>query len=123
MTNPHNIKVGQKLWFVPWREHRKRGDVEIVRVGRKYGALNTAGSASIGHNDRLNLESLRVEVDGYGTVGQCYLDREEYERREAAYKAWSALKAAIGYRCPEGVTVEDIAQARRLLRLEEENNG
>lgn len=106
------LTVGQKLYFVP-AYNRQPYEVEVKKVGRRWAsAVN--GRIKM----RLDIETLCPhEDDGSGIA---YLSREDYEQRLALDVAWRELHKALIYRdrLPNGVTVEKIAEARKLLGLD-----
>jgi hypothetical protein len=112
------LTVGQKLWFV-WADKR-RGDpheVTVTRIGRKWAYLD--------RYETYRIDSNTLAVDGgagRSSPGHCYLSREGYEASLARNRAWNDLRKEIDRRKrPAGVTVEQIAEARRLLGLPAEN--
>lgn len=110
------LAVGQKLWFVPRYEHNAR-DVEVVKVGRKWAHV----TGYFGRPIRIDVETLRPHEDD--TSGQCYLSRQQCEEHLAREAAWKAFLRDIEsklsrWKCPAGVTVEKIHEARKLLGLE-----
>ena len=107
------LQVGQKLWFVPSSDYKKPCEVEIKKIGRKWAHTEQHCQVL-----RIDVETLRPhEDDG---MGQCYLSRDAYEAKQAIDAAWRELTKAIEsqrWRSPDGVTVEKIAEARKLLGL------
>ena len=87
MKNPHNIEVGQSLFFSRTinRGHRGRDDfwVKVSRIGRVWAY---AGD-SLSQTDRykISLETLAVDGGEYGSPGQCYTT--EKERRDGVEAA------------------------------------
>lgn|SRR5262245_22715503 len=111
-----NLQVGQRLWYVS-RDSRysTNREVEVTRLGRKWAYLDG------NERCRIDIETLTVDGGEYISPGRCYLSREEYEAERVLYSAWGRLQRDLRDhdRSPEGVTLEDIKQARALLRLEE----
>lgn len=106
------LTVGQKLWFVPGYNYQPF-DVEVVKIGRRWATVENYMHRAI----RIDIETMRPhENDGNGL---CYLSREDYETKQALGVAWRNLCSDISrmYRTPDGVTVEKIAAARKLLGL------
>jgi hypothetical protein len=56
--------------------------------------------------------------------GPFWLSQEDYERHVAVSTAWRNLQKRISRKLmPDGVTLDDVAQARVLLRLPETGDG
>jgi len=100
---------GQTLWWVPQRSKYAQ-EVVVLKIGRKWAQLD--------NGERVDIATLVADAGGYSPSGRCYLSKEAYEEKVALSKAWSAL--VDSFRCrnvPDGVTVDDIEAARKLLRL------
>jgi hypothetical protein len=107
------LAVGQKLWFVPSDTRYNKGpqECEVAKIGRKWAYLNWRGY-------RLDINSLRVDGGDYSSPGRCWLSVEEYESHVNSRAVWDAFRKAIDYKpIPDGVTVEHIEEAARLLKL------
>jgi len=109
--------VGQTLWFVYNNTYSNRlrldCEVTITKVGRAWLTLSS------GH--RIDKHTLEVDGKGYASDGRCYLSREKHEEEIAVAQEWKKFLRflqAKGYRVPNGATVESIAQAMRILKLE-----
>lgn len=109
------LAVGQKLWFVPRERYLGAArEVEVLKVGRKWATTTSV------RGYRVNIDTLIMDSEGYGGVGQCYVDREAYEEECRRDKAWDALRHRLGSwsaRRHPGVTVDDIEAAAKLLRI------
>lgn len=113
-----SLQVGQKLWYVPNdKRWGKEQEIEVTKVGRKW--------ANVGYLGRIDIETLSVDGRGYSSPGQCYLSREEWERNEVLSDAWWEFKELIKKtnKRPEGITIESIEQAKRLLGLDAASGG
>lgn len=103
------LAVGQKLWFVPNRKRSNAREVTIAKIGRKW--ITTT------EDDAMRLDVKTLQADGYWT-GCAYLSQQHYEESEAIKKAWSDLCDKMKwYNQPDGITVEEITEARNLLGL------
>ncbi len=107
------LQVGQKLWFVG--SHRHSGDpceVIVEKIGRKWATIDKMA-------DRIDIETLVADGNGYSSPGRCYLSRAEYESKIALDNAWGEFTKLMrnAYQMPNGMTVEKIAQARAILGL------
>lgn len=107
-------KVGQKLWFVRNNNtggfSSKQYEVTVTKVGRLWATLD--------NRMRCDFNGI-VDGGGYSSPGQCYESREEYESISALENAWREFQMNIyAYRkSPESVSVENIAEAKRILGL------
>jgi hypothetical protein len=107
----HEIKVGQTV-YRPGAG--KLQAYTVTKVGRQW--------AYFGYRSRFDIETLAIDWNGNGgSPGKVYLSEDAYHTEKAVSEAWSALTKAfyqIRWRAPAGVTVEDIAQARALLKID-----
>lgn len=106
------LKVGQKLWWVPsGRRHDEQKEVTVLKVGRKWATLDNC--------HRIDIWMMIADGGGYSPPGSCYFSREEHEKKLALSREWGRLKLDLTYKSqpPAGVTVEDIARVRELLRI------
>lgn len=73
MANPHNIKVGQELWFVPTRYGSKKREhaLTVTKVGRVWAEV-TGGHVGW----RFDLETLQIDGKDYTSPGTVYLNKE-----------------------------------------------
>lgn len=105
-----SLHVGQTLFFAPYSNHTysPKGEVTITKVGRKWATLS--------NNCRIDLETLVADGGEYTPPGRCYLSQAEYEAEAAANNEWIKFRQGLPYARPQGVTAEDIAAARKLLK-------
>ncbi len=105
-----DLKVGQKLWFVP--RHGTSREITITKLGRKWFETDT--------KYRFNIKTLSADGGQYMSPGDCHLDRFEYEAKRQLQKAWAAITQKLGrfgnWHHAE-VTIEDIQAAAKLLRI------
>lgn len=106
-------KVGQKLWLVMHHygtRPPRKFEVTVKKAGRKWFTLDNFM--------RCDGNGI-VDGGGYSSPGQCYESREEYESILALENAWREFQMNIyAYRKrPESVSVENIAEAKRILGL------
>lgn len=86
--NPHNLTVGQKLWFVPERNyHGAPREVTVEKIGRVWATVNNA--------PRVSLNTLMVDGGGYDSPGRCHLSRDVWEAERKRQIAWSPLRRKI----------------------------
>ena len=108
--------VGQKLWMVLfdyYDEHMAGQEVVITKVNRRYLVINY-------RNSKVEKSTLRIAGGVYGTIAQCYLSKEDHEKAVELRDTWKVFCQRMrSWRMPEGVTVEDIREAMKLLKLEE----
>ena len=100
-SNPHAIKAGQTLWFVPDQWSRAPAEsVTIATVARAWATL-TDGR-------RMSLAGLNLEF------GRCHLSREAYGAGMALDRAWRAVTLPLIR--PPHITAEDIAAIRAIVK-------
>jgi len=117
-ANPHGIKPGQKLWFVPRRGLYPAETITVSDVGAR-----SAGIVGFVSGCRLRLDNLEVVVTPGGYLhGRCYIDIIDIPSREAGVAAdaeWAGLAERLGSPRPVNVTAANIREAARLLGLED----
>ncbi len=106
------FSVGQKLYMV--YANRYQGDpcwVEITKVGRKWLTLKD--------NDRVDVETMRIDGGQYSYRGRAYLTKEEHDAELALNAAWRDFYKALPQYggVPDGVTIDAIRKAREVLGL------
>ena len=117
MSNPHNLKVGQKLFAVSTRNYYRKEpetwEIEIAKIGRKWA---TAASR---HRlpDRIDLETLRID-SGYASPGKCYLSEKQYYDERARREAWSNIYGRIPH-TGSPPSMDDIRTIAGIFGLEE----
>lgn len=103
------LKVGDKLFCVFYRGYQK--EVEITKIGRKYGMFLKSGREIRFYLDTLKL----VEYSG-----ELYTSKEEYESKMDIETEWGKLGRQISYsKPPKGMTLEKIQEIRKIVGLEE----
>ncbi len=113
MSNPHGLTVGQTLYWVPYSHRGQHSFVSVEKIGRKWAHLSN-------HN-RIELETLRADSGDHSCPGQCWLSKEAHDAEKSRADAWHELLRKLRYMAPPaGVTTDDIAAARKLLRLDPE---
>lgn len=106
------ITIGQTLWYVP-RYNYQPYEVTVTGIGRKWIQASHHGLKM-----RIDKETLEAhENDGNG---KCYLNKEDFAAKDGLQKAFSAFRSDVSRlnKVPVGVSVEDIQEARRLLRMD-----
>ena len=114
MANPHNIQVGQELWFVPSRYGNERSEfgVKVEKVGRIWAEVIRYGRVL-----RIHLEDLHVDGGNYSSPGRVYLDRAVWDLENKQGELWSAIRKHIyDNQAPTHVTVEKLEEFLRLIR-------
>lgn len=87
------------------------GFVTVTKVGRKWAEISARGY-------RIDKETLAIDGGGYTSPGRCYLTKDEHDAAENLRRAWSKLRDYVDrkYTAPEGVTVDAIEAALRVLQ-------
>jgi hypothetical protein len=113
------LTIGQKLWFVPDRRSGMAREVTVSKIGRKWASLDTWGDL------RIDVSTLQADGRGYSSPGRCYFSHAAWEAEVALDAAWTALWRDMHdtYRRRDGVTVENIQAARKLLNLDACRSG
>jgi len=115
MASNAKFEVGQKLWFVPGNGVSDPHWVEITKVGRIWLA---AGIPERSYwKIRLDMETLKTNREHSHTVGQCYLNQEAYEDHARLCNAYLDLSKGTGRKPCDGVTISDVWEAARLLKI------
>ena len=99
------FQVGQQLYFVPEYSNSRPYFLVIEKVGRQYLTLSNRSRA-----DKYTLRTKEI-------LGRVYLSEDEYKQQVALSRAYSMLAHQVTGRPQPGVTLADIAEVRRLLRL------
>jgi hypothetical protein len=95
-----DLKVGQKLWFVPSQGARKCRWVTVEKIGRKWITIGYSN----GQNDQFDISKLtngKAALDGgrYSSPGYVYLDQclhdKEVEFRLLKWKIIALLQDSI----------------------------
>ena len=106
-----DLKVGQKLWWVP-SEHR-RGEpyfVTVTKVGRVWAQLD--------NGYRID-SNLIADGNGYSSPGRGHRSKDEYEADVKTKERWSRFRQLVSsiYKTPVGISLADIEQAEKMLKL------
>lgn len=113
-NNPHGLFVGQFLWYQSNKRWKRSSYVVVEKIGRQWATVRDADTDMIA---RINLMTLQADGAGYSSPGTCYFSKEDYEREVALQNEWDAFVLDVKYRRTPDVTVEDILQARLLLKV------
>lgn len=108
------ITVGQKLWEVSSPEHAK-AEAIITKITARYIWLDR-------YPNRIDRITMRWPGSPPDYLGRLWVTKEDGEAAYHAAHAWEGLSRAIYLQhsiCPDGVTANDIAQACKLLRLDD----
>jgi hypothetical protein len=104
-----SLKIGQKLWWVP-ANGKPGSEVTVLKVGRKWAPLDN------GH--RISVDTLVADGGELSTPGNCYHSQETYRGLVARAVEWTRLRADMQFSTPpDSVSIDDIAEARKLLGL------
>jgi hypothetical protein len=112
------LKVGQKLLFVR-RGHSPREVTEwltVSAIGRRWVRL--FGSAPGLRFDLSDPKMLVGEAGSEHCYGRCYRTLKEYTDAVELSRAWHSMTRAAAYVArPDDMTLEKIAEIRRLMGL------
>lgn len=107
------FQVGQVLWYAPYDRRNRPSVIVVSSVGRKWVKFN---------RDSRRFDASTMEVDGgqYSSPGKIWMSREDYEADSRIQGEWGYLGRDVYFGKPApGLTLDDIAQARKLLRLDQ----
>lgn len=106
------LKVGQKLWWVPSQRYAgSQREVTVEKVGRIWAQLS--------ERSRIDKQTLIADGGEYMSPGRCYLSKAEYDEHIERVTAWNSFVYTVRYQSmPDGVTIADITEAAKLLRIE-----
>lgn len=109
-NNPHNLKVGQKLWWVPSRGDGENRPVTISAIGSKWATIS--GVRTFTQKPlRIDMRSLVAPVVQYLPCGKCFLNLEAHEEDRLLERTWHDFYRRLGqFRPPAGVTVDQIRE-------------
>lgn len=110
------LKAGQILWYVGRYDRYTKGhSVTITKVGRKWAETSI--------RKRINIETMEADGGQYASPGCCYESKEAYEQMIALNKEWRDLAERLPRDgiAPQGLTMEDIAHIRRVLKRAQES--
>lgn len=116
MSNPHNIQIGQQLWYAPANVKAEAKPVTVGYIGRKWFGLE--------RGDMLfNLETLarKPESAGYTSNGRIWLDKEEWHLECRREQLWQQLRghflSARTFRANPETSVENLEQVFSILHI------
>ncbi len=109
--------IGQEFYYVPRERYMGNPrNMKITKIGRKWITLSAMTHWTI----RADKTNLVVDGAGYQPPGVLYASKESYEAMKVLSEEWTTFARAVyrtSHRQPTDVTIEDIKQARALLRL------
>lgn len=115
-----NYEVGKKVWRVGYDFKRNEKDgkyVDVVKVGRTIAEIKNGGwTEYVVMETGTTYQDKRREF----STGRVYESEEAHTEEKCAREAWTAFQSRVQhmYNRPAGVTVEDIANVRGLLRMD-----
>lgn len=104
------LKVGQKVWFDCWEWEGDSHHVILTKVGTKWAHCKEL-------RGKIDLSTGQVHDHYLGVVGRIHLSKEAYDHYLELYAEMDRLSCDANKGPVDGVTLEDIAAARQLLRL------
>lgn len=107
------FEVGQEV-FVVMKNRRSLGGLRrIEKVGRRW--------ITIKGGDRFDKGTMLLDGGNHSSPGRVYLSEDEYRQQVLRSKAWNNLRYKVDrqFRPIEGVTIEAMQEAARLLGLGE----
>lgn len=107
----NTFEIGQTVFYT---DNDRKGRIypsKVESIGRKWVNLEK-------HAGRFDKETMLLDGGQYSSPGKVYLSEEVYRNELAVEDLWKKFREAYTYRAPEGVTVDNIREAARLLKLE-----
>lgn len=109
MSNPHNLQVGQKLYFV--HADPRRGtegeEMTVTKIGRKWA--DTAHARGYAWH-KINMETLSADGGQYSPPGRAYLSKTDHEEETRLQDAWRVFQGLVPYQVPAGMTLDRIKE-------------
>lgn len=114
--NPYNIQVGTRLFFARAdRRWNRDGHIIVTKVGREWASTVWEDGGNEAH--RINLITLRAHGEGYASPGEAYLSEQAYKDHVYIQRCWVEIRNSWTAMQSKDITVEDMEQAMRLLRI------
>ena len=114
LEHPVGWTVGQTVFLViNGRRIVDKVDCHIAKIGRKWITLDYPSWNPY----RFDAETMRLHHEGYSSPGRVYPSREEYEASTLRQQLFTELTQRLSRMPYDGVTLEDIVEAARLLRV------
>jgi hypothetical protein len=105
------LVVGQELFWAGAGNYRGRNySVTVTKVGRKWAELS--------NRHRIDLETMIADGKEYTSPGRCWVTETHYAATVLTGNAFTNLKNKMAFRPADGVTIQDIYEAAKLLRIE-----
>lgn len=105
------LAVGQELFWQGLGNYRHNNClVTVTKVGRKWAELS--------NRHRIDMVTLSADGKGYSSPGACWLSQAHYEAKVITGTAFTNLKNKMRFQPSDGVTIQDIYEAAKLLRIE-----
>lgn len=109
MKNPHNLQVGQEVYYVPGGSYRgKPRYLTITKIGHKYAIVQREWMTI-----QFDLQTLQEKTD-VGCGGRLYLSEEAYLEEKEADSLWDKVRREVCYVRPLHLSSADI---KRLLAI------
>ena len=115
MANPHNLKVGQTVVFVPgpYGNHKEERHFAVATIGRKYFTVTPNFN-----NWRIDLETLWVDGQGYSSPGEIKTSVEAWEAEKQMRLTWKRIRERVGGPIPPHLTQDNLDQLLKQLTKE-----
>jgi hypothetical protein len=106
-------KVGQEVFIVLYGNRVQTRPAIVTKVARKWATLASNGDY------RVDIATHELDGGRYSSIGRVYSSEAEYQAEQALKTAWSDLRKTFYnvLKMPQGITVEDIEKARKILRV------
>ena len=111
-SNPHDLKVGQQVWFIPGRfdSNKAMRPVKITKIGRDWGYISYA-------EYRFDLKTLKVDGNNYSGPEPIVIDIEAHRAEVERKRLWWALRNLTAASVPDHITAPDIQEILNKVKV------
>lgn len=105
------LVVGQELfWQGTGNDKGKNYLVKVEKIGRRW--------ADLSNSHRIDMATMRADGKHFSSPGTCWLSQAHYEAKVLTGRAFTNLKNKMAWEPADGVTIQDVYEAAKLLRIE-----
>lgn len=101
--------LGQQLFWVFNNNARRKQDVTVKKIGRKWAELD--------NGYRIDLITWFADGKDCSSPGKCYLSKEVFDAELRCDIEWSNFRRSLSFNLPKDCTIEKIKEARRILGI------
>ncbi len=113
-NNPHNLVVGQKLWYVSTRNvsSMPSHELEVMSIGRKWAICGEGWQKK-----KINIFDLSADGGYFTSPGVCYLSKKHHEKQGSLNRMWDDTRKLFDHRYsrPEHITEQDMIDITAIM--------